>query len=245
MSDATAAARTGAARPGRAISRRRSATSSARDRRRRRDGARRRSLALLWANSPAWHSYESVWTTTLAIRIGGAGISADLRHWVNEGLMTFFFLVVGLEAKREFDLGELRERRRLAIPVMARARRHRRAGRDLPRVQRRRPGRARLGRGDVDRQRVRARRARAADAALGDAAARLPAHAVGRRRPLRAARDRGRLHLARLARRARGRDRAVRGCSRCATRRVGAPRRSRSRVASRSGSRCSSPASTR
>jgi Na+/H+ antiporter NhaA len=75
--------------------------------------------ALVWANSPASHSYEGVWTTRLSIRIGTAGISTDLRHWVNEGLMTFFFLVVGLEAKRELDLGELRERRRLAIPVFA------------------------------------------------------------------------------------------------------------------------------
>jgi Na+/H+ antiporter NhaA len=73
--------------------------------------------ALLWANSPWWHSYESAWTTQLVIRIGNAGIAADLRHWVNEGLMTLFFLVVGLEAKRQLDLGELRERRRLAIPV--------------------------------------------------------------------------------------------------------------------------------
>src|ERR1700738_537949 len=76
-------------------------------------------VALLWANAPWSSSYESVWTTKLVIRIGGGGISADLRHWVNEGLMTFFFLVVGLEAKREIDLGELRERRRLAIPVVA------------------------------------------------------------------------------------------------------------------------------
>src|SRR6202022_4693950 len=76
-------------------------------------------VALLWGNSPWSHSYESLWTTKLVIRIGDAGISADLRHWVNEGLMTFFFLVVGLEAKRELDLGELRERRRLAIPVFA------------------------------------------------------------------------------------------------------------------------------
>jgi Na+/H+ antiporter NhaA len=75
--------------------------------------------ALLWANSPWSDSYESVWTTKLAITIGGEGISADLRHWVNEGLMTFFFLVIGLEAKRELDLGELRERRRLAIPAIA------------------------------------------------------------------------------------------------------------------------------
>jgi Na+/H+ antiporter NhaA len=74
--------------------------------------------ALLWANSPWWHSYESVWTTRLVIRIGDAGISADLRDWVNQGLMTLFFLVVGLEAKRELDLGQLRERRRLAIPVV-------------------------------------------------------------------------------------------------------------------------------
>jgi Na+/H+ antiporter NhaA len=73
--------------------------------------------ALVWANSPWWHTYESVWTTHLSIRIGTAGIAAELRTWVNEGLMTLFFLVVGLEAKRQLDLGELRERRRLAIPV--------------------------------------------------------------------------------------------------------------------------------
>jgi len=76
-------------------------------------------LALAWANSPWWHSYAHVWGTRLSIRIAGGGISADLRHWVNEGLMTLFFLVVGLEAKRQLDLGELRERRRLAIPVFA------------------------------------------------------------------------------------------------------------------------------
>ncbi|MFL5820955.1 MAG: Na+/H+ antiporter NhaA [Solirubrobacteraceae bacterium] len=77
--------------------------------------------ALAWANSPWSSSYESVWTTNLSIRLGGGGISMDLRHWVNEGLMTFFFLVVGLEAKRELDLGELRERRRITIPVIAAA----------------------------------------------------------------------------------------------------------------------------
>src|SRR5437588_10657202 len=76
-------------------------------------------LALLWANSPWSDSYESVWRTNLSIRLGDGSVSTNLRHWVNEGLMTFFFLVVGLEAKRELDLGELRERRRLAIPVIA------------------------------------------------------------------------------------------------------------------------------
>jgi Na+/H+ antiporter NhaA len=77
--------------------------------------------ALLWANSPWSDSYESVWTTTLSIRLGGDGISLDLREWVNSGLMTFYFLVVGLEAKRELDLGALRERRRIVIPVVAAA----------------------------------------------------------------------------------------------------------------------------
>ncbi len=76
--------------------------------------------ALAWANvSPS--SYDSVWSTQLGVHLGSAGISTDLRHWVNEGLMTLFFLVIGLEAKRELDLGELRERRRLAIPVLAAA----------------------------------------------------------------------------------------------------------------------------
>ena len=75
--------------------------------------------ALAWANSPWWDTYESVWRTKLSISVGSAQVSEDLRHWINEGLMTFFFLVVGLEAKRELDLGELRERRRLAVPVVA------------------------------------------------------------------------------------------------------------------------------
>ena len=76
-------------------------------------------VALLWANSPWSESYESLWTTQLTITLGDGSLSANLREWVNEGLMTFFFLVVGLEAKRELDMGELRERRRLAIPAFA------------------------------------------------------------------------------------------------------------------------------
>ena len=74
--------------------------------------------ALAWANIDL-SSYESVWGTRLSIHVGGAGISQDLRGWVNSGLMTFFFFVVGLEVRREFDVGELRERRRLALPVLA------------------------------------------------------------------------------------------------------------------------------
>ena len=74
--------------------------------------------ALVWVNVDA-SSYDSFWETTLSIEIGDAGIALDLRHWVNSGLMTFFFFVVGLEARREFDLGELRERRRFALPLLA------------------------------------------------------------------------------------------------------------------------------
>src|SRR5436305_8916370 len=75
--------------------------------------------AVVWANSPWRHSYQTVWNSVLSIRLGGGDISATLRQWVNEGLMTFFFLVVGLEAKRELDTGELRQRQRLTIPVVA------------------------------------------------------------------------------------------------------------------------------
>ena len=75
-------------------------------------------VALVWANSPWSHSYQSLWNTALQVSVGTHAISASLREWVNEGLMTLFFLVVGLEAKRELDLGELRERNRIAIPVL-------------------------------------------------------------------------------------------------------------------------------
>jgi Na+/H+ antiporter NhaA len=75
-------------------------------------------VALVWANLDAT-SYDRVWQTTLTVRLGSAGISESLRTWLNSGLMTFFFFVVGLEARREFDMGELRERRRLALPVAA------------------------------------------------------------------------------------------------------------------------------
>jgi Na+/H+ antiporter NhaA len=75
-------------------------------------------VALVWVNADA-SSYERVWSATLSIRVGGHGLSYDLRYWVNSGLMTLFFLVVGLEARREFDVGELRDRRRVTLPVAA------------------------------------------------------------------------------------------------------------------------------
>ena len=74
--------------------------------------------ALVWANVDQ-ASYERVWNTTLSITVGGHGISQSLRGWINSGLMAFFFFVIGLEARREFDLGELRDRRRVTLPVLA------------------------------------------------------------------------------------------------------------------------------
>jgi Na+/H+ antiporter NhaA len=73
--------------------------------------------ALVWANAGP-SSYRTCWETVLSVRIGGAGVADDLHGWVNSGLMAFFFLVAGLEARREYDMGELRERQRLSLPVL-------------------------------------------------------------------------------------------------------------------------------
>ena len=73
--------------------------------------------ALAWANiDPS--GYAATWHTELVIRSGTKGLADSWQGWVNSGLMAFFFLVAGLEARREFDMGELRERRRLALPVV-------------------------------------------------------------------------------------------------------------------------------
>lgn len=76
-------------------------------------------LALLWANSRWSGSYESLWSTQAAVSVSRWDLSMDLGHWVNDGLMALFFFVVGLEVRREFSVGELTDRRRAAIPVLA------------------------------------------------------------------------------------------------------------------------------
>ncbi|HET6792261.1 MAG TPA: Na+/H+ antiporter NhaA, partial [Actinomycetota bacterium] len=76
-------------------------------------------IALAWANSPWGDAYERFWSTPAELRLGTWAIGNDLRHWVNDGLMTLFFLVVGLEIKREFQTGELQDRRAAALPVVA------------------------------------------------------------------------------------------------------------------------------
>jgi Na+/H+ antiporter NhaA len=73
--------------------------------------------ALAWANiDPS--GYAAAWHTELMIRSGTTGQADSWQGWVNSRLMAFFFLVAGLEARREFDMGELRERRRLALPLV-------------------------------------------------------------------------------------------------------------------------------
>jgi len=74
--------------------------------------------ALIWANVDA-SGYSAVWRTQFAVRLGNLDVTRDLQTWINSGLMTLFFLVIGLETRREFDLGDLRERRRFVLPFAA------------------------------------------------------------------------------------------------------------------------------
>ena len=74
--------------------------------------------ALVWAN--AWPStYESVWHTSVSLRVGDVGFDGDLRHLVDDALMALFFFVVGLEIKRELVTGDLRDPRAAALPAIA------------------------------------------------------------------------------------------------------------------------------
>ncbi|SEM55082.1 Na+/H+ antiporter NhaA [Nonomuraea pusilla] len=76
-------------------------------------------LALVWANSPWGHTYEAFWHIPMGLSFGDARFSLDLRHWVNDGLMTVFFFVIGLEVSYEVRLGQLRDRRLIAVPAVA------------------------------------------------------------------------------------------------------------------------------
>jgi NhaA family Na+:H+ antiporter len=76
-------------------------------------------VALVWANSPWAHGYESLWATELSVALGDLTFSQSLLHWINDGLMTIFFLVVALEIKREVLVGELASVRRATLPIAA------------------------------------------------------------------------------------------------------------------------------
>lgn len=75
-------------------------------------------VAIAWANLAA-SGYERFWRTRAVVSVGSLTVGGDLRFWVNDGLMTAFFLVVGLEIKRELLTGELRDPRRAALPFLA------------------------------------------------------------------------------------------------------------------------------
>ena len=77
-------------------------------------------LALVWANVPG-AGYETVWHSEFSVGFGDAMITEDLRHWVNDGLMVFFFLLAGMEIRQEFSFGDLRDRRAAVVPIMAAA----------------------------------------------------------------------------------------------------------------------------
>jgi len=76
-------------------------------------------LAVALANSPAGPAFESWWHTPFGIRLGDGAFALPLLEWVNDGFLSIFFLVVGLEIKREFTVGRLATRRAAALPVAA------------------------------------------------------------------------------------------------------------------------------
>jgi len=75
-------------------------------------------VALVWANSPWSNAYAALWDAQIGIDVDGAALMLDLEHWVSDGLMTLFFLVIGLEVRRELSMGELADRRRVVVPVL-------------------------------------------------------------------------------------------------------------------------------
>lgn len=76
-------------------------------------------VALVWANSPWTGAYDSLWSSRISVSVAGHSLDLDLQHWVNDGLMTLFFFVVGLEIKRELTDGHLANRRAAMLPVLA------------------------------------------------------------------------------------------------------------------------------
>lgn len=76
-------------------------------------------IALLWANSPWAGAYQRIWHTPFGLRLGDWSFERDLHFWINDGLMTIFFFVAGLEIRREIHGGELSQLRRAALPLVA------------------------------------------------------------------------------------------------------------------------------
>src|SRR3954466_13330913 len=71
-------------------------------------------VALIWSNSPWRHSYHQFFETDVSVGFGSFLLSENRHDWINDGLMSLFFFLVGLEIKREFMVGELSSLRRAA-----------------------------------------------------------------------------------------------------------------------------------
>lgn len=78
-------------------------------------------VALIWANSPYAQSYHDFWTQTVGFQLGDWAMSNSLHFWVNDALMTIFFLAVGMEIRREIHQGALSDLRQAALPLAAAA----------------------------------------------------------------------------------------------------------------------------
>src|SRR5690606_38218028 len=76
-------------------------------------------IAMVWVNSPWQASYHQLWEYHLSINFAGYAIDKSLHHWINDGLMSMFFFVVGLELKREIIGGELSNINKALAPIMA------------------------------------------------------------------------------------------------------------------------------
>ena len=76
-------------------------------------------VALVWANSAWAASYFHLWHTNLTFGFAGKTLSEPLHFWINDGLMALFFLLVGLEIKRETLIGELASFQKAALPIAA------------------------------------------------------------------------------------------------------------------------------
>jgi NhaA family Na+:H+ antiporter len=75
--------------------------------------------ALIWANSPFAHIYRALWHAPVSVGLGEIGYSRSLHFWINDALMTVFFLVVGMEIRREVHEGALSTREQAMLPVIA------------------------------------------------------------------------------------------------------------------------------
>jgi len=76
-------------------------------------------MAMVLANSPYRDLYQNIWSVPICISVGDMVVSGTLQHWINDGLMVIFFLVIGLEIKREVLVGELAGWQKAGLPIIA------------------------------------------------------------------------------------------------------------------------------